>query len=102
MARKPTLADELSDTIFNLQLINNELKTENADLELRVKNLGDTINSLYKAERELRVQLLDRERSLDRAMAKHDELRRDLDRCLGWIDAKQGTPPKLQEQELPF
>lgn len=49
------------------------------------------VDRCNKAEREV-LELRD----------SRDLIRRDLDRCMGWIDKSRDMPPVLQYSELPF
>jgi septal ring factor EnvC (AmiA/AmiB activator) len=74
------------------------------------KMAEDAYNKLADAISGLRAQLEDMRKQRDRAVnsaenaeSRQIEVQRNLDRCLGWIDAKEGKPPLLEMRpELPF
>jgi chromosome segregation ATPase len=87
-----------------------KLLAERDGLAGDLRSLEKHYEQTMENAKSLRLQLEDMRKQRDRAVnsaenaeSRQIEVQRNLDRCLGWIDAKEGKPPLLEVRpELPF
>ena len=72
------------------------------DLEQRIADLKKNRDELYADGKAWAERCRQAERETRELRESRDLIRRDLDRCMGWIDKSRDCPPALQYSELPF
>lgn len=108
--------EDLAERAANLAIRYAELEQQMLDVMRERDGYKGDLHSLEKHYEQtmenakaLRSQLEDMRKQRDEAQRDARQtreafqlVRRDLDRCMGWIDKSRDCPPTLQYSELPF